>query len=129
MNTFLCLSVLITELFPTFGYPMKPTEICCLSLCNCENCCSKLIIAPLPKGFFMLLIYKCKGFGTIIQSTDLYVTLNNEKNKILYLAWQAIVGYSLESNFIHLRVIQVGMRSTCTSKYNLIIMGQNQQIL
>lgn len=32
MQTFLVLSVLITEDLPTFGYPTNPTEMACLSL-------------------------------------------------------------------------------------------------
>lgn len=43
------LSVLITLLFPTFGYPTKPTEICFLSECSCENCLSSCMSEPFPK--------------------------------------------------------------------------------
>lgn len=37
LQTFLERRVLITELFPTFGYPMKPTLICFLSVWSCER--------------------------------------------------------------------------------------------
>ena len=37
LQTIFFFKVLITEDFPTFGYPIKPTDICFFSLCNCEN--------------------------------------------------------------------------------------------
>lgn len=40
MVTFLVRNVLITDDFPTFGYPTKPTDIACLSLFNLANCLS-----------------------------------------------------------------------------------------
>lgn len=36
--TFFVRSVLMTEDFPTLGYPTKPTDIACLSLFKRENC-------------------------------------------------------------------------------------------
>lgn len=38
LNTFLVRSVLITDDFPTFGYPTKPTDTACLSLFRRANC-------------------------------------------------------------------------------------------
>lgn len=37
VQTFFFLSVLMMLDFPTFGYPMKPTEICFLSEWRTEN--------------------------------------------------------------------------------------------
>ena len=51
LHTFFERRALMTELLPTLGYPMKPTEICLLSLCSFPNCLSKLMRAPFPKGF------------------------------------------------------------------------------
>lgn len=36
VQTFFFLSVLMTELLPTLGYPINPTLICFLSMCNCK---------------------------------------------------------------------------------------------
>lgn len=38
MLTFFVLNVLMTDDFPTFGYPTNPTEIACLSLFKRANC-------------------------------------------------------------------------------------------
>mmetsp|Transcript_17688 Transcript_17688/g.42917 ORF Transcript_17688/g.42917 Transcript_17688/m.42917 type:complete len:306 (-) Transcript_17688:199-1116(-) len=38
-------------LFPTLGYPKKPTLRCFLSPCSTLNCLRSWISAPLPKGF------------------------------------------------------------------------------
>merc|ERR1712226_424988 len=46
-------SVFMTELLPTFGYPMTPTDICFLSSCSFPNCRRRLIRAPFPKACVM----------------------------------------------------------------------------
>ena len=38
MFTFFVRNVLITDDFPTFGYPTNPTDIACLSAFNRANC-------------------------------------------------------------------------------------------
>lgn len=48
-HTFPLLIVLIMLLFPTLGYPTKPTEICFLSECSRENCRKSSMSDPLPK--------------------------------------------------------------------------------
>src|SRR3990167_965896 len=53
LHTFLLLSVLITELLPTLGYPINPTLICFLSECNFANCLNNWMSAPLPNGLVM----------------------------------------------------------------------------
>jgi hypothetical protein len=52
LHTFPLLSVLMTLLFPTLGYPINPTDICFLSECNWENCRKSWIKVPLPKLWF-----------------------------------------------------------------------------
>ena len=39
------------EDLPVFGYPIKPTEICFLSLCNSENCRNNVMRLPFPNEF------------------------------------------------------------------------------
>ena len=51
-QTLLLLIVLITLLFPTFGYPTNPTDICFLSECSCANWRSNCMREPLPKEWF-----------------------------------------------------------------------------
>ena len=52
LQTLPFLSVFMTLLLPTLGYPIKPTDICFLSECSCENCRSSWIRDPLPKEWF-----------------------------------------------------------------------------
>lgn len=49
MHTFFLRRVLTIEDLPTFGYPMRPTEICLRSECKALNCRSREISDPLPK--------------------------------------------------------------------------------
>src|SRR5436190_12990685 len=51
-HTLPLLRVLITLLFPTFGYPMNPTEICFLSEWSWANWRKSWIREPLPKEWF-----------------------------------------------------------------------------
>lgn len=53
VQTFFFRSVLITDDFPVFGYPMKPTEICFRLECNAENWRSSEINEPFPKELVM----------------------------------------------------------------------------
>lgn len=48
MHTFFFLRVLMMLDLPTFGYPMKPTEICFLSEWRTENWRSSWMSEPLP---------------------------------------------------------------------------------
>lgn len=45
LQTFFSRRALIIELFPTLGYPIKPTLICRLSACNCTKKKFKIRIA------------------------------------------------------------------------------------
>jgi len=45
------INALITELLPTFGYPIRPTEIFFLSLWRISNCFRSWMSDPLPNGF------------------------------------------------------------------------------
>src|SRR5690349_9897422 len=54
VHTFFWRTVLIMELFPVFGYPMNPTEICFLSAWSLLNWRSNWIKEPLPKELLML---------------------------------------------------------------------------
>lgn len=56
VHTFFFFRVLMILDFPTFGYPIKPTDICFLSEWRTENCRSSWIKAPFPKE---LLIDAC----------------------------------------------------------------------
>ena len=53
MQTFFFLSVLMILLFPTFGYPIRPTEICFLSEWRTENCRKSWIKDPFPNELLM----------------------------------------------------------------------------
>ena len=52
LQTLPALRVLMTLDLPTLGYPMKPTEICFLSECSCENWRRSWMSEPLPKEWF-----------------------------------------------------------------------------
>lgn len=52
LQTFFYFKELITELFPTLGYPMNPTLIFFLSLWKLSYCLNKLIRDPFPKELF-----------------------------------------------------------------------------
>lgn len=51
--TFFALSVLMMELLPTLGYPMRPTLMFFLSLWRTLNCLRSEMRAPLPKLLVM----------------------------------------------------------------------------
>jgi hypothetical protein len=53
VQTFFFLSVLMILLFPTFGYPIRPTEICFLSEWRTENCRKSWIKDPFPNELLM----------------------------------------------------------------------------
>jgi len=49
VQTFFFRRVLMMEDLPELGYPIRPTEICFLSLWRVENCRRSWIREPLPK--------------------------------------------------------------------------------
>ena len=65
LQTFFYFKELIMEDFPTFGYPMKPTLMCFLSLCKLSNYLSRLIKDPFPKGLFKEAWYASVGYSLL----------------------------------------------------------------
>merc|ERR1712023_588397 len=51
LHTFFFFNMLITELLPTFGYPMNPMETCFRSFRSTPNCRRSCRRALFPKGF------------------------------------------------------------------------------
>ena len=92
--TFFDLRQLMTELLPTLGYPIKPTEIWLASLCNFPNCLNKLIRAPLPKGCFIEACKATVGYCELKIATHFWVTQVGTKSTLFNTSTKCLWAFS-----------------------------------
>ena len=116
LQQFFFINVLITELFPAFGYPINPTLIFFLSLCRISNCFKSCMRDPFPNGFYILAWNARVGVVFDKYFTHLYVTDVGIKSHLLRMKTRCLLGH-LYFKYYSMNLVLVPFGSLASRTY------------
>lgn len=115
LQTILLLRVLITEDFPTFGYPINPTLIVFLSLWKLSYYLRRLIKLPFPNEFVVLEWKARVGYSLERYLTHFAVTQVGTRSHLFRISTRCLWGqFFLICSSINLLLVPFGSLASIT---------------